>query len=111
MKPVALSLSLANTEAVHNHYMPFFKDGGLFIPTPLNIEFNTKVILQLKLQQEQKKLTIPGIVSWVAPVGVQRGIGQGIGIQFHGEHCNKIQRFFEELLGDLMNQPAMRPAF
>lgn len=103
-----LYLVLSDKTEVHNHYMPMISGGGLFVPTNDDFEFNESVVVQVDLLSEKNKATVPGKVVWITPVGAQRGLMKGVGVQFLGEHQPKIQQYFEGLIGDQILQA---PAF
>ncbi|MGB0849356.1 MAG: PilZ domain-containing protein [Thiolinea sp.] len=108
MEPGKLYLVLSDKAEIHNHYMPMLEGGGIFVPTNDDFDFNDTVVVQVDLLSEKQKASVPGKVVWITPVGAQRGLMKGVGIQFHGEHQGKIQQYFESLIGDQMLQA---PAF
>ncbi len=95
-----MALVLSDRKEVHNHYLPMIQGGGIFVPTYLNMAFNADVLLQIDLLSEKKKATVPGKVAWITPAGAQRGLMQGVGIRFTGEHQARIQQYFEGLIAD-----------
>ena len=107
----SLSMALADKQSLHANYMPFIKDGGIFVPTNERFELHDEVILQLRLIEEGKKLLIPGRVVWISSGMGQRGTSPGVGLQFTGEHRNRIRQFIEDVLGELAKQPAANPAY
>lgn len=108
---INLALNVADRAALYRHYMPFIKHGGLFVPTQEKLQLHDTVILQLRLADEGKKLVIPGQVVWVTPGIGQRGTPPGVGIQFIGEHRQRIKQFIEDFLGEMLKQPASHPVY
>lgn len=105
-QPVKLALTLTDRTALHNHYMPMLKGGGIFIPTTHPLKFGDKVQAHVELLSEKQKAAVPGRVVWVTPAGAVRSLPQGVAIQIIGEHQSRIQQYFESLLGDnLLNAP------
>ncbi len=100
-KPVApapnrqgiLSLTIKDKGALYAAYMPFVKNGGLFIPTNKDYKLGDEVFMLLKLMDETEKLPIVGKVIWVTPKGAQGNRVAGIGVQFasdqDGENARK----------------------
>ncbi|MEZ5447560.1 MAG: PilZ domain-containing protein [Thiolinea sp.] len=108
MEPRKLYLVLSDRSEVHNHYLPMLQGGGLFVPTNDRFDFNDAVLVQVDLLSEKQKASIPGRVVWITPVGAQRSLMKGVGVQFRGEHQPRIQQYFESLIGENLLQP---PAF
>lgn len=109
--PASLSMAIAEKSALHACYMPFIKDGGVFVPTTEKFTLHDEVVLHLRLVEDGKKLLIPGRVVWISPGVGQRGTSPGVGLQFTGEHRFRVKQFIEEMLGDLVKQPAANPAY
>jgi len=109
--PASLSMAIAEKSALHASYMPFIKDGGLFVPTTEKFGLHDEVVLHLRLVEDGKKLLIPGRVVWISPGIGQRGTSPGVGLQFTGEHRFRVKQFIEEMLGDLLKQPASNPVY
>jgi type IV pilus assembly protein PilZ len=98
-KSGVLSLAIKEKAALYAAYMPFIKDGGLFIPTNKAFKIGDEVFMLLNLIDDPVKLKVIGHVIWITPV-TQGSRPQGIGVQFSDkdggqEARNKI----EALLG------------
>jgi type IV pilus assembly protein PilZ len=107
----SLSVAIADKFALHASYMPFIKDGAIFVPTSQHFSLHDEVTLQLRLVEEGKKLLVPGRVVWISAGMGHRGTSAGIGLQFTGEHRVRIRQFVEDILGELAKQPASNPAY
>ncbi|MEN9500768.1 MAG: hypothetical protein RI964_53 [Pseudomonadota bacterium] len=106
-----LSMAISDKAALHACYMPFIKDGGIFVPTTERFGLHHEVVLQLRLVEEGKKLVISGRVVWISTGMGQRGTSPGVGLQFVGDHRLRVKQFIEEVLGDLLKQPPNNPAY
>lgn len=88
-----LSLTIKDKGALYAAYMPFVKNGGLFIPTNKDYKLGDEVFMLLKLMEESEKLPIVGKVIWITPKGAQGNRVAGIGVQFaadrDGENARK----------------------
>ena len=88
-----LSLTIKDKGALYAAYMPFVKNGGLFIPTNKDYKLGDEVFMLLKLMEETEKLPIVGKVIWMTPKGAQGNRVAGIGVQFasdqDGENARK----------------------
>jgi type IV pilus assembly protein PilZ len=63
-------------------YMPFLRNGGLFIRTNKRFTLGEEVFVLLALMDEAEKIPITGTVVWVTPKGAQGNRQAGIGVQF-----------------------------
>jgi type IV pilus assembly protein PilZ len=77
-----LSLSIKDKGALYAAYMPFVKNGGLFIPTTKEYKLGDEVFMLLTLMEETEKLPVAGKIVWITPKGSQGNRAAGIGVQF-----------------------------
>ena len=80
-----LSLTIRDKAVLYAAYMPFIKDGGLFVPTTKPYKVGDEVFMLLSLMEEAEKLPVAGRVVWVTPRGAQSNRAAGIGVQFIGD--------------------------
>lgn len=99
VRPSVLSLTIRDKSALFAAYMPFLKNGGLFIPTSKRYEIGDEVFMLLTLLEERDKLSVAGTVVWVTPVGAQGNRAAGIGIQFKDSDTHEARTKIETLLG------------
>jgi type IV pilus assembly protein PilZ len=94
-KPGILSLTIRDKSALYASYMPFVKNGGLFIPTTKSYKLGDEVFMLLTLMEDKERLPIAGRIIWVTPRGAQGNRSAGIGVQFSdldkGQTRNKIE--------------------
>lgn len=92
-----LSLTIKDKSALYAAYMPFVKNGGLFIPTPKAYKVGDEVFMLLTLMEESEKIPIAGKIVWITPIGAQGNRASGIGVQFsdqdQGTARNKIETY------------------
>ena len=92
-----LSLTIKDKSALYAAYMPFVKNGGLFIPTNKSYKLGDEVFMLLTLMDETEKLPIAGKIIWITPKGAQGARAAGIGVQFSeqdgGVGRNKIENY------------------
>jgi type IV pilus assembly protein PilZ len=90
-----LSLTIRDKSSLYAAYMPFVKNGGLFIPTNKVYKIGDEVFMLLTLTDSKEKLPVAGRVVWITPRGAQGGKTAGIGVQFseldNGATRNKIE--------------------
>jgi type IV pilus assembly protein PilZ len=77
-----LSLTIKDRTVLYAAYMPFLRNGGLFIPTNKRFMLGEEVFVLLALMDEAEKIPITGTVVWVTPKGAQGNRQAGIGVQF-----------------------------
>ncbi len=92
-----LSLTIKDKGALYAAYMPFIKNGGLFIPTNKPYKIGDEVFMLLTLMEEKEKIPVAGKIVWVTPAGSQGNKTAGIGVQFseqdNGQTRNKIEGY------------------
>ncbi len=98
-----LSLTIKDKGALYSAYMPFVKNGGLFIPTNKTYQIGDEVFMLLTLMEETEKLPVAGTIVWITPKGAQGNRASGIGVQFSdqdgGSARNKIETYLAGALG------------
>lgn len=77
-----LSLTIKDKAVLYSAYMPFVKNGGLFIPSSKPYKLGEEVFLLLSLMEESDKIPVAGKVVWITPRGAGGNRAAGIGIQF-----------------------------
>lgn len=77
-----LSLPIKDKAQLYNYYMPFIKNGGIFVPTNRRYFLGDEVFLLLTLPESSERLPVAGKVVWVTPTGAQGNRTAGIGVQF-----------------------------
>ena len=97
-----LSLTIRDKSALYAAYMPFIKNGGLFIPTSKSYYLGDEVFMLLTLMEEKEKMPIAGRIVWITPKGAQGNRTAGIGVQFSeldkGQTKNKIENYLAAAL-------------
>jgi type IV pilus assembly protein PilZ len=92
-----LSLYIKDKSALYASYMPYVKNGGLFIPTNKHYSLGDEVFMLLSLMEDKERLPVAGKIIWVTPQGAQNSKTAGIGVQFssqdNGTTRNKIEGF------------------
>jgi type IV pilus assembly protein PilZ len=62
-----LSLTIKDKSVLYAAYMPFIKNGGLFIPTSKSYKLGDEVFMLLNLMDEPEKIPVAGKVTWITP--------------------------------------------
>ena len=99
-RPSVLSLAIREKAALYAAYMPFLKNGGLFVPTSKPYKLGDEIYLILSLMDDPNKYPIAGKVAWVTPPGANHNKAQGIGVHFPADETSQRARLrIEEILG------------
>lgn len=97
-----LSLTIRDKSALYAAYMPFVRNGGLFIPTNNSYRLGEEVFILLNLMDEKERMPIAGTIVWVTPKGAQGNRSAGFGMQFSeldkGQTRNKIENYLAAAL-------------
>jgi type IV pilus assembly protein PilZ len=96
-----LSLTIRDKAVLYAAYMPFIKNGGLFIPTNKVYGLGDEVFMLLTLMDEPEKIPVAGKVVWITPKGAQGNRASGIGVQFDGEDDTANRKIETYLAGTL----------
>ena len=96
-----LSLTIKDKAVLYSAYMPFLRNGGLFVPTNKSYKIGDEVFMLLTLMDEQEKIPIAGTVVWVTPRGAQGNRTAGIGVQFSEQDAAANAKIENHLAGTL----------
>ncbi len=93
-----LSLTIKDKSALYSAYMPFVKNGGLFIPTDKAYNLGDEVFMLLTLMDETEKIPVAGKIIWITPKGAQGNRTAGVGVQFSEKDDGTAQKKIETYL-------------
>ena len=101
-RPAVLSLAIKEKAALYAAYMPYLKNGGIFVPTTRQYSLGDEVYLILTLMDDPTKIPVAGKVVWITPSG--GGQRQpGIGVHFPPEESGiGARKRIEDLLGSAL---------
>lgn len=93
-----LSLAIKDKGSLYAAYIPFIKNGGLFIPTNKTYKLDDEVFMLLTLMDETERLPVAGNVVWITPPNAQGNRTAGIGVQFSNQDNGMTRNKIEGLL-------------
>lgn len=93
-----LTLAIRDKSALYSAYMPFVKNGGIFVPTNKNYQLGEEVFMLLSIMDEKEKIPVAGRVIWITPKGAQGNRLAGIGVQFSDQDGGAIRNKIETYL-------------
>jgi len=92
-----LQVHIADESTLASAYMPFIKNGGLFIGARKGLRMGDDVLLQLRLLDAGEALQIESRVVWLSPQSGKGDSQQGVGLAFH-ENADRARVRIEDLL-------------
>lgn len=97
-----ITLEFISDRDLYQSYMPFMKNGGLFVRTTEQFELGTDINLLVTLPDSLEPSKITGKISWITPIGAQNGTPAGIGVSFV-EDLDNIRNQIDKSIGRLLN--------
>lgn len=98
-RPAVLSLAIKEKAALYAAYMPYLKNGGIFVPTNRQYQLGDEVYLILTLMDDPTKLPVAGRVVWISPAGGSNR-QPGIGVHFPADEGGiNARKRIEDVLG------------
>ena len=98
-----LSLTIKDKNALYAAYMPFVKNGGLFIPTNKKYDLGDEVFMLLTLMDETERIPVAGKVIWITPRGAEGNRATGIGVQFSEQDNGETQKRIDNYLAGALD--------
>lgn len=99
--PGIMTVSMKDKHALYAAYMPYIKNGGLFISTRNQHRLGEEVFALLHLEEQEEKLPVAGKVVWVTPRNAQGKRYPGIGIQFSPQDNGATQKKIEAIIAGM----------
>ncbi|CDG83075.1 PilZ domain-containing protein [Janthinobacterium agaricidamnosum] len=99
-RPTVLSLAIREKAALYAAYMPFLKNGGMFVPTQRTFKIGDEVYLIMLLMDDADKYQVAGKVAWITPADANNNKAQGIGVHFPDDDSGqRTKARIEDILG------------
>lgn len=96
-KQGVITLALKDKQSLYSSYMPFVKNGGVFVPTNRQFELGDEVFLLLTLMDDPQRHPVAGKVVWITS-RAQAGRPVGVGVQFTGDNSAEVQKKVDTFL-------------
>lgn len=103
-----LNHRLKTKDDLYRSYMPFLKNGGLFVPTDSRFSLGQEVFLLVTLPEEEERYPVAGRVAWWSPSSFDSRL-KGIGIEFLPSATTETLRNRIDVL--LAGYPSDRPTY
>lgn len=99
-----LALDFSDIKELYRSYMPFLKNGGLFVRSSRHYRLGQSLALSVTLPDALEPQVVTGKVAWVSPLGAQSANPAGIGVAFiddkHGL-SNHIEKLLSSMQGSI----------
>ncbi|MDE0003107.1 MAG: PilZ domain-containing protein [Rhodospirillaceae bacterium] len=89
--PGALELTLDDKSALRRAYMPFIRNGGVFVRTDHPYELGDDIAVTIRLFDARKPIGIKGTVVWVTPTRAQGKRAAGVGVRFGADETYRAR--------------------
>jgi len=99
---IPINIEFKSEHDLYVAYMPFLKEGGLFIRTGESYEIGSKIELNVLLPDSLEPSLIVGNVCWLTPLAAQNGTPVGIGVSFVDDP-EKIRHQIEQVIARQLN--------
>ncbi len=83
-------------------YMPYIKQGGLFIHTDQGFQLGDELFLLIQLPNDTQKYTIAGKIIWITPPRAQGNRKRGVGVQLRGKEGEQVLSKIETHLAGML---------
>lgn len=98
-RPAVLSLSIKEKAALYAAFMPYLKNGGIFVPTTRSYQLGDDVYLILMLLDDPARVPVAGKVVWISPAAGGNKT-PGIGVHFPADESGiSARKKIEDALG------------
>jgi type IV pilus assembly protein PilZ len=104
-----LSVTIRDKSALYAAYMPYLRNGGLFVATHRSYQLGDEVILILSLMEEPERVPVAGRVVWVTPKAAEGYRTPGVGVQFNDDDGGAMRSRIENYLAGIVE--ADRPTY
>lgn len=102
-RPGMLSLSIKDKHSLYAAFMPYVKNGGLFIPTNKSYNLGDEVFMLLSLMDDNERIPVAGKIIWMTPKGAQGNRAHGVGVQFSPQDKGVTRSKIETYLAGSLN--------
>ncbi|ATC94964.1 PilZ domain-containing protein [Pseudoalteromonas tunicata] len=97
-----LLIDFEDLRELYKSYMPYLKNGGLFVRTNMHYEMGQPMALRVTLPDALEEDVVTGSVVWLTPQGSQNANPPGIGIGFIDDK-HLLRDKIERILGGMLN--------
>lgn len=97
-----LLIDYEDLRELYKCYMPFLKNGGLFIRTNMQYEMGESLALRITLPDALEDDLVSGKVAWITGQGSQNSNPPGVGVSFIDDKAH-VKDKIEKLVLDMIH--------
>ncbi|KFZ31790.1 hypothetical protein IDSA_03640 [Pseudidiomarina salinarum] len=90
-------LNIDTEEQLRRAYMPFIKQGALFVATDDPYKLGDELTLVVRLPEDTEDTLVKGTVVWLSPATASTSDLRGIGVQFRDDKSHLRNRIETKL--------------
>lgn len=95
--------NIPDKATLYASYMPFIRNGGLFLPGQVKLTMGQEVFLVLSMMNDPERVRVAAKVVWVTPAGAQASRPAGVGVQFLEADKGQTKARIENYLAGTQN--------
>ncbi|TQV64725.1 MAG: pilus assembly protein PilZ [Halothiobacillaceae bacterium] len=95
--------NIPDKATLYASYMPFIRNGGLFLPGQTKLRMGQEVFLVLSMMNDPERARVAAKVVWVTPSGAQANRPAGVGVQFLEADKGQTKARIENYLAGMQN--------
>jgi type IV pilus assembly protein PilZ len=99
-----IPLDFLDIKELNRAYMPFLKQGGLFVRTARQYKIGQSLALLVTLPDALEATSVSGKVTWMTPHGSQNNSPAGIGVAFIDDK-SQLRDKIEKLISGFHDSP------
>lgn len=101
-----IPLRFKSLNQLYKSYMPWLKNGGLFLPTSKRFEMGQEILMMVVLPELPDKFPAAGVVSWVCPQNTTGHNKPGVGVEFTDQEGMTLRLRIDGMLGEQLKSGA-----
>ena len=105
-EPPLIPLRFKSLDQLYYSYMPWFKNGGLFIPTSKRFPMGQEIKMLIRLPESKENFSATGVVAWVSPLNSTGHKKQGVGVEFTDDGGMALRYRLDGLLEEKIKEGA-----
>jgi type IV pilus assembly protein PilZ len=99
-RPTVVQLAFRDKAALAAAYIPFFSEGGIFVPTTKPYRLGDEVFVLLMLPEDPQRYHVAGKVAWINPTSAAGSRTPGVGVRFPAdEKSRQVKELIERTVG------------
>ncbi|WP_431113045.1 PilZ domain-containing protein [Variovorax paradoxus] len=99
-RPTVLQLAFRDKAALAVAYIPFFSEGGVFVPTTKPYRLGDEVFVLLMLPEDPQRYHVAGKVAWINPPSAAGSRTPGVGVRFPSDDKSRqVKELIEHSIG------------